>query len=212
MLLLTRILFSLRITVQDAASRTVRVVETSCDDRAPVLTFVKPDRGNRDLQWVRFLHAVFGMDRRALARPQRVLVVEDSADIRGLWRMWLTFSGFLVDEASNGSEAITLARSTPPDLVLMDLCMPVMDGVEAIRLLRADAATSEVPIVVITAQGTDESAQRAAEAGADAYVDKPVMPDELLQHMRDAFNRKLARPAAGMVRSAQRAVRTGITY
>ena len=152
------------------------------------------------------------MDRRALARPQRVLVVEDSIDIRGLWRMWLTFSGFLVEEASNGAEAIALAHDRRPDLVLMDLCMPVMDGVEAIKALRADSSTAEVPIIVITAQGTDESAQQAAEAGADAYVDKPVMPDELLQHMRDAFNRKRAFPVTGMVRTAPRGLRTGLTF
>jgi CheY-like chemotaxis protein len=152
------------------------------------------------------------MDRRALARPQRVLVVEDSADIRGLWRTWLTFSGFLVDEAANGVEAIALARTKRPDLVLMDLCMPVMDGLEAIKVLRAQVATSEVPIIVITAQGTDESAQRAAEAGADAYVDKPVMPDELLQHMRDAFNRTRTRPVTEMVRNAKGWFRTGLTY
>jgi CheY-like chemotaxis protein len=148
------------------------------------------------------------MDRRALARPQRVLVVEDSADIRGLWRLWLTLSGFLVDEAENGMEAITRARDKRPDLVLMDLCMPIMDGVEAIKVLRADRATSEVPIILVTAQGTDESAQRAAEAGADAYIDKPVMPDELLQHMRDAFNR--TRPVTDMARSAGRGFRAGL--
>jgi DNA-binding response OmpR family regulator len=152
-----------------------------------------------------------GMDRRALARPQRVLLVEDSADIRGLWRTCLSYSGFVVDEAANGAEAITLARARRPDLVLMDLCMPVMDGVEAIRILRADAATSEVPIIVMTAQGTDDWAQRAADAGADAYVDKPVMPDELLEHIRDAFNRKPTRPAAAMVRRTSRARRTGLT-
>jgi CheY-like chemotaxis protein len=158
------------------------------------------------------LAGLSGMERRALARPQRVLVVEDSADIRGLWRMWLTFSGFLVDEATNGVEAITVARSRKPDLVLMDLCMPVMDGVEAIKVLRADAGTSDVPIIVITAQGTEESAQRAAEAGADAYVDKPVMPEELLQHMRDAFNRKRAHLVTEMVRSVPRGFRPGLTF
>jgi CheY-like chemotaxis protein len=151
------------------------------------------------------------MGRRALIRPQRVLVVEDSADIRGLWRMWLTGSGFSVDEASNGAEALAQAANRPPDLVLMDLCMPIMDGVEAIRRLRANPSTAEVPIIVITAQGTEESAQRAAEAGADAYVDKPVMPDELLQHMKDAFNRKRS-PVAGVVRSRPRGLEPRLTF
>ena len=130
------------------------------------------------------------MDPRAATGPRRVLVAEDSADIRGLWRTWLTFSGFLVEEASNGVEAIMLARAKSPDLILMDLCMPVMDGVEAIKLLRAEPSTAEIPIIVITAQGTEDSARLASDAGADAYLDKPVMPDELLQHMTDAFDRK----------------------
>jgi CheY-like chemotaxis protein len=159
-----------------------------------------------------FLAHASAMERRALARPQRVLVVEDSADIRGLWRMWLTFSGFQVEEAANGVDAIAQARITPPDLVLMDLCMPLMDGVEATRALRAESATAMVPIIVVTAQGTDESAQRAAEAGADAYVDKPVMPDELLQHMKDALNRKRAYPVAGMVRRTARGFSARLTY
>jgi CheY-like chemotaxis protein len=126
--------------------------------------------------------------------------------------MWLTFSGFVVDEAANGADALALARDKRPDLVLMDLCMPVMDGVEAIKALRADSPTAQVPIIVITAQGTDESAQRAAEAGADAYVDKPVMPDELLQHMRDAFNRKRNQPVTEMVRAVPRGFRTGVNF
>ena len=107
------------------------------------------------------------------------------------------------------SEALAVARNKRPDLVLMDLCMPVMDGVEAIKGLRADAPTAEVPIIVITAQGTEESAQRAAEAGADAYVDKPVMPDELLQHMREAFNRRRVQPVTEMVRAVPRRFRSG---
>jgi CheY-like chemotaxis protein len=125
--------------------------------------------------------------------------------------MWLTGSGFSVDEASNGAEALSQAASRPPDLVLMDLCMPIMDGVEAIRRLRANPSTAEVPIIVITAQGTEESAQRAAEAGADAYVDKPVMPDELLHHMKDAFNRKRS-PVAGMVRNRRRGLEPRLTF
>jgi CheY-like chemotaxis protein len=138
-------------------------------------------------------------------------VAEDSADIRGLWRTWLTFSGFVVEEAANGVEAIALARTKHPDLILMDLCMPVMDGVEAIKVLRAEPSTAEVPIIVITAQGTEDSAQRAAEAGADAYLDKPVMPDELLQHMRDAFNRKRLCSVTEMARTAPRP-RSRVTF
>jgi CheY-like chemotaxis protein len=151
------------------------------------------------------------MDQRALPGPQRVLVAEDSADIRGLWCTWLTFSGFVVEEAANGAEAIALARIKRPDLILMDLCMPVMDGVEAIKVLRAEPSTAEVPIIVITAQGTDDSAQRASQAGADAYIDKPVMPDELLQHMRDAVDRRRLCSVTQMARTAPR-LRPRVTF
>src|SRR4026208_690358 len=82
------------------------------------------------------------VDRRRSSRPQRVLVVDDSADIRELWRLWLTFWGFSVHEARNGYDAIPNAAEVQPDLILMDLWMPVVDGVEAMRRLKADSRTS----------------------------------------------------------------------
>jgi CheY-like chemotaxis protein len=129
------------------------------------------------------------MDRQALSEPPRVLIADDSSDIRRLWQVWLTYSGFLVHEAGDGVEALALARRHRLDLILMDLHMPVMDGVEAIRQLRADPVTADVPILMVTAEGTDESVNRARQAGADAYLDKPVTPDELLQHIRAVWDR-----------------------
>jgi len=122
--------------------------------------------------------------------PRRILVVEDSPDIRELWRLWLTLSGFIVDEAANGAEGVQKAREQRPDLVLMDLLMPVMDGVEAIQCLRAHASTADVAILAITAVSSGEAAQRARAAGADACVSKPLMPEDLLIHMQTALDRR----------------------
>ena len=130
------------------------------------------------------------MDLHRCVRLQRILVVDDSSDIRGMWLIWLTLSGFLVDEAQNGAEAIDRARAHRPDMVLMDLSMPVMDGIEAIKRLRADDSTTDVPIIALTALDSEEFVRRAQEAGADAYVRKPVSPEELLVHVQHGFTRQ----------------------
>ena len=128
-----------------------------------------------------------GMERRVRPRPQSVLIVDDAAEIRELWRLWLTYWGFAVEEARNGAEAIQKAQAAPPDLVLMDLWMPVLDGLEATRRLKEDARTSHVPVLALSAQTLAPSAEAAAEAGATSFVPKPCDPDELLQHIRSAL-------------------------
>jgi len=138
----------------------------------------------------RILQAVMpDMDRRARPRPQRVLVVDDVAEIRELWRLWLTFWGFSVQEARNGAEAVEKAVAAPPDLVLMDLWMPVLDGLQAMKQLRGDVRTAHVPVVALSAQGVIPNAEAAVEAGATMFVQKPCEPDELLRHIRAAFGR-----------------------
>ncbi|MEO8260871.1 MAG: response regulator [Acidobacteriota bacterium] len=124
-------------------------------------------------------------------------MVDDSPDIRGMWLTWLSLSGFVVDEAENGAEAVARARAHRPDMVLMDLTMPVMDGIEAIKRLRADDSTTDVPIIALTALDADDSVRRARDAGADAYVRKPVSPEELLEHMQRAFTQAAA-PGLGL--------------
>ena len=129
------------------------------------------------------------MERRRRTRPQQVLVVDDSADIRELWRMWLNFWGFAVQEARNGEEAVQKARLSPPDLVLMDLWMPVLDGVEAMKQLKDDARTAHVPVVALSAQTADPGEAEVTEAGAEAFIQKPCDPEELLRHIRSALTR-----------------------
>ena len=127
------------------------------------------------------------MGRQSDRHPPRVLVVDDSADIRGMWRLWLTYWGFGVDDAGDGSEAVRKACEDPPDLILMDLWMPIVDGLEAIRLLRADARTAHVPIIAMSAQWPQIAAAR--EAGAETFLLKPCDPDALLKHIQDALHR-----------------------
>lgn len=130
-----------------------------------------------------------GMDRRVRPRPQRVLVVDDVAEIRELWKLWLTFWGFSVQEARNGAEAVEKATAAPPDLVLMDLWMPVLDGLQAMKQLRGDVRTAHIPVVALSAQAVLPNAEAAVQAGATTFVQKPVEPDELLRHIRTAFSR-----------------------
>ena len=127
------------------------------------------------------------MDRRVRPRPQQVLVVDDVAEIREMWRLWLTFWGFSVQEARNGAEAVEKAIAVPPDLILMDLWMPVLDGLQAMKQLRGDARTAHIPVVALSAQGLMPNAQAATDAGATMFVQKPCEPDQLLQHIRAAF-------------------------
>jgi two-component system cell cycle response regulator DivK len=120
------------------------------------------------------------MERRSAFRPQRVLVVDDTADLRELWKHWLTSWGFAVEEARNGAEAVQKARSCPPDLILMDLAMPVLDGREAMELLASDPATARVPVLAM-------SAQASTFADADErnrFIPKPADAEHLLEQIR----------------------------
>jgi two-component system cell cycle response regulator DivK len=130
------------------------------------------------------------MDRRRAARPQRVLVVDDSPDIRELWKTWLTIWGFSVEEARNGAEALQKAVAHPPDLVLMDLWMPVMDGLTATKRLKADPRTFGVPVLALTAQSGSPNPAQMAAAGAAAFITKPCDPDVLLNRIRGALGQR----------------------
>ena len=127
------------------------------------------------------------LDRRVLARPQRVLVVDDSLDVRELWTMWLQFWGFAVEQADNGLEAVRKARTFQPHLVLMDLWMPVVDGLKATETLKADPHMKNVPVLALSADTFSTASQRALSAGAERFLPKPVDPDALLAAIRDAL-------------------------
>jgi CheY-like chemotaxis protein len=108
-----------------------------------------------------------------------VLIVEDHADLRLLYAEHLASSGFEVIEATDGAEAIAQTSSRQPDVVLMDLSLPVVDGWEATRQLKADERTSHIPVVALTAYDSSGELQRATNAGCDWFVPKPCPPNAL---------------------------------
>jgi two-component system, cell cycle response regulator DivK len=106
--------------------------------------------------------------------PRRILVVEDNPLNLKLIRDVLQVAGYDVIEAHTGEEGLHLAREDPPDLVLMDLQLPGIDGTETLRRLRQDSLARKVPVVAVTAFAMAEDRERAALAGFDGYIEKPI--------------------------------------
>ncbi len=116
----------------------------------------------------------------------KILVVDDEPQIRRMMRTTLTSSGYQVDEAMTGEEALEKLRSYQPDLILLDLNMPGMGGLEACRAMREG---SDVPIVILTVRNAEKEKVEALDAGADDYVSKPFGMQELLARIRAALRR-----------------------
>ena len=110
---------------------------------------------------------------------KRVLVVDDRATSRELIRTVLENAGYAVSEASDGSEAVQIAHQVPPDLILLDLQMPNLDGFGALQLFRADARFAPLPIVAVTASAMQGDREKALAAGFTSYLTKPVKLKEL---------------------------------
>lgn len=117
------------------------------------------------------------------ARPL-VLIVEDEVDLRQLYAQQLVMSGFEVLQAGNGADAIASVTLRPPDVVLMDLSLPIIDGWETTRRLKADDRTAHIPVVALTAHDGSGELQRATRAGCDWFVPKPCPPDALITEVR----------------------------
>ena len=113
-----------------------------------------------------------------------ILVVDDYQDAREMYAEYLQFSGFRVAEARNGNEAVEQAFALKPDLILMDLSLPGMDGWEATRRLKADERTSQIPIVALTGHALAGASEGAKKAGCDSFVTKPCLPDDLVVEVR----------------------------
>lgn len=113
-----------------------------------------------------------------------VLVVDDYQDAREMYAEYLEFSGFRTAEARNGQEALDKAFALTPDVILMDLSLPVMDGWEATRRLRADARTRDIPIVALTGHALTGQSTETKEVCCDAYVTKPCLPDALVEEVK----------------------------
>jgi two-component system cell cycle response regulator DivK len=114
-----------------------------------------------------------------------ILVVEDQMDNRQILRDLLGNAGYDLIEAENGEEALSAVANRRPDLILMDIQLPVMDGYEATRRLKANPDTKAIPIIVVTSYALSGDETKAREAGCDAYVTKPYSPRQLLAKVRE---------------------------
>src|SRR2546428_12303316 len=118
----------------------------------------------------------------------RVLVVDDYPDAREMYSEYLEFSGFDVIQAVNGIEALQLAVDAAPDIILMDLSLPVMDGWEATRRLKEDTRTNRIPVVALTGHALAGISEGALKAGCDAFVTKPCLPEDLVKEIRKVLD------------------------
>ena len=114
----------------------------------------------------------------------RILVVEDQEDNRRIVRDLLTTTDYEVMEAENGEEALAAVAKQRPDLILMDIQLPVMDGYEATRRIKADPALREIPIIAVTSYALSGDEEKARAAGCDDFVPKPYSPRQLLAKIR----------------------------
>ncbi len=118
------------------------------------------------------------------AEAPLVLVVDDFEDNRAMYVEYLQFQGFRVAEAVNGEEAVDRATKLHPALVVMDLSLPVMDGWEATRRLKANPKTKDIVVIALTGHAEASHAKKALDAGCDDFVAKPCLPDQLVARIR----------------------------
>jgi len=126
---------------------------------------------------------------------QKILAVDDEEDILELLRFNLTKEGFSVIGAASGEEALKFARAEKPDLILLDLLLPGIDGLEVARRLKNDATTKEMPVIMVTAKGEEADIVTGLEVGAEDYITKPFSRKVLIARVRAVLRRKAAAPA-----------------
>jgi DNA-binding response OmpR family regulator len=119
----------------------------------------------------------------------RILIVEDDRDIAALIAHYLEKAGYSSDIVSDGGQALAAAKSTPPDLVILDLMLPGIDGIEVCKALRLDPRTAALPIIMLTARGEESERILGLDSGADDYVVKPFRPNELMARVRALLRR-----------------------
>ena len=119
-----------------------------------------------------------------MSQQPLVLVVDDFQDNREMYAEFLAYQGFRVIQAANGVEALDQAFTNRPDIIIMDLSLPVMDGWEATRRLKADRRTNAIPVVALTGHAMQGHSKGAIEAGCDSFVAKPCLPDQLVAEIR----------------------------
>lgn len=127
-----------------------------------------------------------------MSRRARVLIVDDEPNIVLSLEFLLQREGYEVAVARDGAQALATAAAAPPDLVILDLMLPDVDGFEICRMLRESRPAGELAIVLLTARGRDAERQRGIEEGADAYVTKPFSTRELIALVRERLDRRQA--------------------
>ena len=116
---------------------------------------------------------------------KRILVVEDTEDNRQIMRDLLSSAGYDLVEAVDGAEGVAMAKCQRPDLILVDIQLPVVDGYEATRRIKADPALSHIPVIAVTSYALSGDEAKTRDAGCDGYMAKPFSPRQLLQKVRE---------------------------
>jgi DNA-binding response OmpR family regulator len=124
----------------------------------------------------------------------KILIAEDERDIRELITFTLRYAGHEITPAGNGEEALALARSVIPDLILMDVRMPKMTGYEACRHMKADEKLKSIPVIFLSAKGQEMEIQTGLEVGAADYILKPFAPDQLVKRVNEILEQKTVQP------------------
>jgi CheY-like chemotaxis protein len=121
--------------------------------------------------------------------PATVLLVEDNEDNLRIYSTFLTYSGYRVLEAADGEAGLALARAELPDVILMDVSIPKMDGYEVTRRLKSDPATAQIPVIALTAHALPSDRDRALDAGCDGYIPKPAEPRLVVAEVRKMLDK-----------------------
>jgi len=138
-----------------------------------------------------------GKDPTPSSKSPLVLIVDDFADNREMYGQFLEFSGFRVAEAQNGYEALEKAFALRPDLIVMDLSLPGLDGWEATRRLKADDRTRATPVIALTGHALAGHSKGAMDAGCDAFITKPCLPERLLEEIKSMLKGRPDSPERG---------------
>ncbi|MEI9940100.1 MAG: response regulator [Pseudomonadota bacterium] len=126
------------------------------------------------------------------ALPAHILIVDDEVDNRELLQIVLNWEGFVTRTAAGGEEALRSAAAEPPDLILVDLMMPDIDGYQLTASLKQNPKTKTIPVIMLSAMTDSATRLRALSTGADAYISKPFDRSELCEQVRSVLNHKLA--------------------
>lgn len=124
-----------------------------------------------------------------------VLLVDDYADNRDIYAQFLLYAGLRVEEAENGHQALEKAFALGPDVIIMDLALPGLDGWEATRRLKGDPRTKHIPVIALTGHALAGHSQGALEAGCDVFLTKPCLPERLLEEIVTLLDRRQPGPA-----------------